>query len=124
MIRDIIAVGIGGGFGSIIRYLVTISLSRTWTPRFPFATFLINISGCLLIGLLLGIFQRVPGIPAHIKLLFATGFCGGYTTFSAFAAENIQLFQSGNGTTAWVYMAASILGGLLAVGLGIWLVKA
>lgn len=123
MVKEVIMVGIGGGAGSILRYLTTILMTRSGADKFPIATFTANLLGCFLIGLLLGLFQRHPGISTQVKLFFTTGFCGGYTTFSAFAAENIQLLQSGHSVMAWMYIAASILGGLLAVWLGISLVS-
>ncbi len=123
MIRDIVMVGIGGGAGSVLRYLTTVLLSRHMTHKFPVATLAANLAGCFIIGLLLGLFQRHPNIPPHIKLFLTTGFCGGYTTFSAFAAENVHLFQSGNALTAYAYIVGSILGGLAVVWLGISLAK-
>jgi len=79
--------------------------------------------GCLLIGILLGLFERQQLSNPDLKFLFITGFCGGYTTFSAFASENINLFQSSNSLIAFLYIAVSVLVGLLAVWLGLMLTK-
>ena len=123
MIRALILVGIGGGIGSIFRYLTAVVVNRYFHSSFPWATFAANILGCLIIGLLLGFFERHQLTNHDLKYLFITGFCGGYTTFSTFAAENMNLFHSGNTMTAFLYIAASILTGLFAVWLGLTLTK-
>ncbi|MBX3239301.1 MAG: fluoride efflux transporter CrcB [Chitinophagaceae bacterium] len=124
MIKEVIVVGLGGGVGSIFRYLTSLLINKQFPHRFPFATFTVNILGCLAIGFLIGFFQKHSGTAPHIRLLLATGFCGGFTTFSAFAAENMQLLQSGNSFTAIAYIAASTVGGLLAVWSGMALSRA
>ena len=123
MIRAIIFIGIGGGLGSIFRYLTAEVVNKYFHSTFPWATFVANILGCFVIGLLLGFFERHQFTNPDFKFLFVTGFCGGYTTFSTFAAENIDLFQSGNTLTAFLYIAASVLAGLFAVWLGLILTK-
>ena len=123
MMRAIILVGIGGGIGSILRYLTAVFVNKYFQPSFPWATFATNILGCLIIGLLLGFFERHQLTNPDLKYLFITGFCGGYTTFSTFSAENINLFQSGNTFIAFLYIAASVLIGLLAVWFGLALTK-
>jgi CrcB protein len=116
-------VGIGGGIGSIFRYLTSVFVSRYFPASFPWATFTVNFTGCLLIGLLMGYFGRQQTIDARFYGLFVTGFCGGYTTFSTFSSENIHLLQSGNSLTALLYIVASVLCGLLAVWLGLVCIK-
>jgi len=123
MVRAIILVGIGGGLGSIFRYLTTVVVNKYFQSSFPLATLAANILGCLIIGLLLGFFERHQFTNPDLKFLFVTGFCGGYTTFSAFAAENVNLFQSGNTLTAFLYIAASVLVSLFAVWIGLSLTK-
>ena len=123
MIRAIILVGVGGGIGSVFRYLTAVVVNKYFQPAFPWATFIANILGCLIIGLLLGFFEKYQLTNPDLKYLFATGFCGGYTTFSTFAAENMNLFQSGNTLTAFLYIAASVIAGLLAVWLGLIIAK-
>jgi CrcB protein len=121
MIRNIVLVGLGGGIGSIFRYLTSVIVNKYFIYIFPLATFTTNFLGCLLIGLLLGYFDRQQLINLDAKFLFVTGFCGGYTTFSTFAFENISLFQSNNSAVAFAYLAASILCGLFAVWLGLFI---
>ncbi len=118
MIKTVILVGIGGGIGSISRYLCGLIVTKYFQTFFPVATFCINVLGCLLIGLLLGYFEKQHISSSNLKILFVTGFCGGYTTFSTFASENINLLQSGQALTALMYIMSSILFGLIAVWIG------
>ncbi|MDR2424397.1 MAG: fluoride efflux transporter CrcB [Prevotellaceae bacterium] len=122
MVKQLLLVGIGGGAGSIFRYLASILAGRQ-AGGFPWATFLVNISGCLLIGLFAGLAARCDVIGADFKMLFVTGFCGGYTTFSTFSAENLKLLNGGNWGVAAIYIVASLVVGLLAVCVGNWLSK-
>lgn len=123
MLRTMILIGIGGALGSVLRYLTTVLANRVFPAVFPVGTFVVNIAGCLLIGLLLGFLDRHQTLNPDLKLLLITGFCGGYTTFSAFASENVDLFQQGHAFTAFAYIAASVIFGLLAVWLGFFLIK-
>jgi fluoride exporter len=121
--KQIILVGIGGGVGSILRYLVKVAAEKIYGNSFPLATFTANMLGCLLIGLLLGYFTKNQNIPSDWSLLLITGFCGGFTTFSTFSSENLNLIQSGNYFTAMAYILGSLILGVLAVFAGFGLVK-
>ncbi|MDR1555409.1 MAG: fluoride efflux transporter CrcB [Tannerellaceae bacterium] len=124
MIRQLLLVGLGGGIGSICRFLLSLFTHKlNLTGIFPLATFLANISGCLLIGLLIGISEKYPGPDANLKLLLITGFCGGYTTFSSFSLENIRLLEGHHYLTFVCYISGSLIAGIAAVGLGIFLSK-
>lgn len=123
MTRAIILIGIGGGIGSILRYFTTVYVMKNISGLYPWGTFAVNILGCLLIGILLGFFERSALANPDLKFLFITGFCGGYTTFSTFATENVNLFQSGNTLTAFAYIAASVLVSLLAVWAGMYFTR-
>ena len=123
MLKQIIIVAIGGAAGSVLRYLATIISAKFYNNNFPFATFIVNIVGCLLIGILIGIFERTGSVNENIRLLLITGFCGGFTTFSAFSSENISLMQNGNTLLAVTYIVLSVTLGLLAVWFGLFISK-
>ncbi|MDH6534380.1 fluoride efflux transporter CrcB [Parabacteroides sp. 52] len=123
MIKQLILVGIGGGVGSMFRYITSWWVSKHTLMAFPLGTFWVNILGCVLIGLFVGLSLRFGWIGKEFRLLFITGFCGGYTTFSTFSLENMELMKSGNYYTLGLYVAASVVLGIIAVGLGIWLAK-
>lgn len=116
MLKHIILVGIGGAAGSMLRFFTGMIVSRFYTGNFPLGTFLINVIGCFFIGLLMGKIAATPN--DTMKFLLITGFCGGYTTFSAFSFENIELLSSGHAATGMLYITASILAGIGAVWLG------
>lgn len=109
---NILLVGIGGGMGSILRYF----LQRTLNVSFPYGTLLVNIAGCLLIGLLWGIFTR--HIDEHRRLLLVTGFCGGFTTFSTFTYEGVQMLMENRWMVFLLYTFLSVVAGLAATYFG------
>jgi CrcB protein len=115
---NILLVAIGGGTGSICRYLLTLTGSRFAAGPFPFATLAANIAGCLLIGLLAGMSVRFAWPGPHLRLLLMSGFCGGFTTFSAFSLEIIQLAQQSRWGIIAAYALGSIILGLAAAMLG------
>jgi CrcB protein len=108
MLINILLVGIGGAAGSILRYLCQRSLNFS----FPYGTLLVNIAGCLLIGLLWGFFTR--HIDEQKRLLLVTGFCGGFTTFSSFTYEGVQMLADNRWIQFTFYTAISVVAGLLA----------
>lgn len=120
--KQILLVFLGGGLGSALRYgvgrfVITKNMSPLW------ATFSVNILGSLIIGLVLGFVLKNHSDNNQLTLLIATGFCGGFTTFSAFAFENQQLLKNGDITTMLIYTIGSFAIGILAVFLGLWSVK-
>ena len=118
--KSFLLVFLGGGLGSSLRYLVTIAMNQ-YSKVLPFGTFTVNILGCLLIGLILGYAQKENTLTSNQTLLLATGFCGGFTTFSAFANENLELIKNGEILNLSVYTIGSILVGALAVFIGFYL---
>lgn len=118
MIKNLVLVLLGGGFGSIARYLLSYFFTKNNALSFPWATFIANSVGCLIIGLLFGYIQKNNLQNETLKLLLITGFCGGFTTFSTFSLENIQFIQNQNYNLAIIYTLASLLVGFLAVFIG------
>lgn len=115
MIRNIILAGIGGGIGSALRYLFS-QLVRN--NNFPLSTLLINIIGSLIIGIIFGFNLKHAGWSENWKILLTAGFCGGFTTFSAFSYENVLLLQQGKYTLSILYIFSSIIAGILATYIG------
>lgn len=123
MVRALILVFLGGGAGSCLRYLVSVFGGKQTVDSFPTATFVTNMIGCLAIGVLLGIAERNQWSSPDFKLLFVTGFCGGFTTFSAFSAESLRLIQNDHFLLALLYIGGSLLLGILSTWLGFLLTK-
>lgn len=123
MIKQIILVAVGGGMGSALRYLVALCTSKYFPSICILGTLIINITGCFIIGFLIGLSARYNIFSNELKSLLNVGFCGGYTTFSTFSAENMQLFENGHYGTLALYITSSVLLGLIAVWLGNMLSK-
>lgn len=120
--KNLIFVFIGGGFGSVLRFLVGKWLNNS-DNGIPYGTFVANILGSLLIGLILGYAAKSEALSQNHTLLLATGFCGGFTTFSTFAYENHVFLKSGDFTSFAFYTIASFILGFLAVFAGMYFVK-
>ena len=120
--KQLILVFIGGGFGSVLRFIIGKWLNST-ENGIPYGTFTANILGSLLIGIILGIAAKNETLSQSQILLLATGFCGGFTTFSTFAYENHIFLKSGDFTSFALYTIASFVIGFLAVFFGMYLVK-
>ncbi|RCT56251.1 fluoride efflux transporter CrcB [Winogradskyella sp. KYW1333] len=120
--KHILLVFFGGGIGSVLRYLIGKWLNSS-SDGVPYGTFMANILGSLLIGVILGLASKNNSLTQSQTLLLATGFCGGFTTFSTFAYENHVFLKSGDFTSFALYTIGSFIIGFLAVFLGIFLVK-
>ncbi|WP_412986166.1 fluoride efflux transporter CrcB [Pontimicrobium sp. IMCC45349] len=120
--KNLLLVFIGGGFGSSLRYLIGKYLNSTETG-IPWGTFTANILGSFLIGIILGLAAKNDTLSQSQTLLLATGFCGGFTTFSTFAYENHVFLKSGDFTSFALYTIASFIVGFLMVFLAMYLVK-
>jgi CrcB protein len=120
--KQLLLVFVGGGFGSVLRYILGKYLN-SYETGIPYGTFIANILGSLLIGLILGLAAKNNALTQNHTLLLATGFCGGFTTFSAFAYENHVFLKTGDFMSFAIYTIASFVIGFLAVFLGIFLVK-
>ncbi len=108
-----VLVGIGGALGSIVRYALSKRISAKSKSIYPLGTFLINLSGALLLGVVMAL-----NVSHSLALLFATGFLGAYTTFSTFMYEIFNLYERGHQRKSALYMALTLALGLLGFALG------
>ncbi len=118
IVRNILLVALGGGLGSVGRYLV----SKYIQGSFPWGTLTVNLLGSLLIGLLMGMVAK-GSLSPEMKLMLVTGFCGGFTTFSTFANESLSLLKTGNVLLMALYVGISVAAGILAAWLGMQLAR-
>ncbi len=119
--KQVLIIFIGGGAGSVLRYLISKATNYP-DALIPYGTFFVNIIGSLLIGLILG-YTIKHNTPGNITLLLATGFCGGFTTFSTFAYENFNYLKSGDYMSFGIYSMLSLSLGIIAVLVGLSLSK-
>ena len=122
MMTRILLVFLGGGIGSALRYMIGIALNRNDFLT-PYGTFFVNIAGSFLIGLLAGYNLRTLNLNHEYQALLIAGFLGGFTTFSAFAFENMVMLQNGKFLLFTAYFVTTLATGLFAVGLGYYLSK-
>ena len=120
--KQALLVFLGGGLGSSLRFFVSKALNP-YIQHFFLGTFVVNIIGCLLIGCILGFSAKNNILSENYTLLLATGFCGGFTTFSTFAFEKYSLLKSGEFLYFSIYLTSSIAVGVFAVSLGLWIAK-
>ena len=118
--KNLMLVGIGGFLGAISRYKLSgLILHHTMGWKFPLSTFVINVSGCLIAGVLAGLAEKHDFLNSDLRLLVFTGILGGYTTFSAFGLETAYLFQRQQPLIAISYAISSVLIGVVTLWLGI-----
>lgn len=123
MIKNVLLVGLGGGIGSICRYAFQRWATYLYPHSFPWGTFGVNMIGCLAIGIIWGISLRSFAANEQLKLLLMTGFCGGFTTFSAFTLEGIGLIREQKLFLFFSYVIASVTIGLLFTYAGMKLIR-
>lgn len=120
--RSLIYIFIGGGVGSVFRYLIQLAINQSVITKLPLGTFVVNIIGCFLIGAFYSLSGRL-NLSNEIRLLLTVGFCGGFTTFSTFSTENLNLLRENLYGTFFLYTFLSVAVGIVSVFAGIWAVK-
>jgi fluoride exporter len=117
-LRNNLIIAAGATIGVLARFLIGQWSAEQLTPAFPLGTLIVNLSGCLLLGVVQTIFSELRMMRAEVQLLLAVGLLGGFTTFSTFSVETVRLLQSGRLAQALVYQVLSLLGGIVAVLIG------
>ena len=123
MRTDFLIVFLGGGIGAALRHGVNLLSTRLFNTSFPAGTFAINLTGALIMGMVIEYALSKGTLSLQMKLLITTGVLGGFTTFSTFSMEIVQLFQRGQAAMAIGYASASLVLGVCAAALGVWLVR-
>lgn len=114
---------LGGGLGSAARYAATSAVGRATGQSFPWGTLFVNVAGSLAMGIVIAWLARRSGGDATLRLLLATGFLGGFTTFSAFSLDAVSLYERGAHASAALYVLASVAASIAALFGGLWLAR-
>lgn len=117
---NLLIVGVGGFLGSVARFVTSRMIDGRLNAVFPYGTLTVNLAGSLILGLVYGLAIRKTGMSEHLRLFLGVGFCGGFTTFSTFAWENLNLLQQKMAFASALYIAVSLVAGILAVVAGVW----
>ena len=123
MLKSLLIVVAGSFVGGMLRYLISLFAKSACGVAFPWGTLAVNLIGSFVIGLVYALFARYGSVSHPACLLLATGVCGGFTTFSAFANEGLAMLQDGNLWAFAAYVLVSVLAGVAMVALGYWIVK-
>ena len=120
--QQVLLVFLGGGLGSVARYFLSLKLNN-YENAIPYGTLLANVLGSLFVGIIFGYMLKTGNLSERNSLLLATGFCGGFTTFSTFIYENYLFVKDGDYFSFLPYLAITFILGFLALFLGLYLVK-
>jgi CrcB protein len=123
MYRSLLLIGIGSFIGGICRYLLQQFVQNNYPSSIPFGTLIVNITGCFAIGLIYELADKGNLLSSEMRLFLATGVCGGYTTFSSFAYENVSMVLDGEFYYPLLYVLLSVVVGFGAVHAGILFIK-
>ena len=122
---NIILIAIGGALGAVARYLMMNLIGHNLGNNFPYATVIVNVSGSLAMGLLIGwLANAIPQNASDIRLFLAVGVLGGYTTFSSFSLDAITLFERGELAAMAIYILSSVCLSLIGLLVGLYIVRA
>jgi len=124
LLNHILLAAVGGALGTVARYLVGIVTLRTMGPGYPWGTFAVNIVGSALIGIFVQLIARRFGASADMRIFAVTGFLGGFTTFSSFALDSVNMMERGDLGAAALYIGASLVLSIAALFAGLALVRA
>ena len=122
IIRNTLFIGGGSFFGRVARYLISVAM-KTMSKGFPWGTLIVNLVGCLVIGLLWGFFSKTASENSSWALFMTVGICGGFTTFSTFSKEALMMLQAGNFISLLAYVTISVIAGIALVAAGYYLVR-
>lgn len=122
VMKFIFLVGAGGFIGSVARYLLSDAVQSRLLTSFPFGTMTVNLIGCFIIGIIYAL-SETSNLAPEYRILIATGFCGGFTTFSSFSFESLTLLQDNQYLYATLYAGLSLVLGLLAAFVGVLLIR-
>src|SRR5512139_1175489 len=114
---------VGAGIGGSIRHGMNIWVARLLGTHFPSHTFIINIVGSLVMGLVAGWFAERGGATSHMRLFLTTGILGGFTTFSAFSLDAVLLWERHEHLLAGLYVGGSVVGAIAGLALGLWIMR-
>jgi CrcB protein len=123
MMKLLLTVALGGGIGSLLRFLLQRTIAQEYGSSFPAGTLLVNLIGCLAIGLLWGISEKTNLLNEEWRIFLLTGLCGGFTTFSAYSQESIALLRDGRLNLFFIYTGSTLVVGFILTWLGYSLTK-
>ncbi|MBX7109342.1 MAG: fluoride efflux transporter CrcB [Chitinophagales bacterium] len=123
MNKLVLIVGVGGFLGTVARFLSQQLVYKLYPVVFPYGTLAVNLTGCFLIGVFYAMAEKNNLLSPEWRLFLTTGFCGGFTTFSAFTYEGVQMMDNKDYLYLGIYAAVSVAAGIAATYLGIWLTK-
>ena len=123
MIKSLCLVGLGSFVGGALRYLISTWMKNACSQSFPWGTLMVNLVGCFLIGVIFALFSRFSSTSHTWCLLLTTGLCGGFTTFSTFANESLQMLQNSQWGGFITYVSISVIAGISLTALGYWVGK-